>query len=209
MSATDTALLQQWRAGNTAAGEALFERYYDAVERFFLNKVSIGVEDLVQATFLACVEGRERVHDNSRFRAYVFSVAYNVLCGYLRKKYREGQVLDCNEVSICDVAPGPGSLMVHHREQLILLQALRSIPVDFQVLLELHYWESMKTAEMAEVLGMPVGTVRGRLRRARELLEQAMSELAQNEAELHNTVSQLDDWARACRGQMDARNREQ
>ena len=48
----------------------LFERYYQAIERFFVNKVSVEVGDLVQQTFIACVEGRERIRDGCKFRSY-------------------------------------------------------------------------------------------------------------------------------------------
>jgi RNA polymerase sigma-70 factor (ECF subfamily) len=50
-------------------------------------------------------------------------------------------------------------------------EALRRLPVELQVVVELHYWEEQSTAEMAEVLEVPQGTVKSRLRRAREQLE--------------------------------------
>jgi RNA polymerase sigma-70 factor (ECF subfamily) len=206
MAADDVVLLEGWRRGDAAAGEALFERYYDLVERFFLNKISGDTQDLVQETFIACVEGRDRVQDSSRFRSYLFSIAYNVLRGHLRKIYRGGQRLDLDELSVQQVAPGPGTQLGDRREQRLLLEALRGIPVDYQVILELHYWEQMTTEDMAEVLSLPVGTVRSRLRRARELLEQAMGRLAESPAELQSTLTRLDDWAERCRLDMQRRD---
>src|SRR5215468_3473998 len=102
MELSDGQLLEQWRSGDTESGEALFERYYDMVERFFLNKVGRGVEDLVQETFMRCVESRERIRDNERFRMYMFAIAYNVLSGHLRERYRSDQAIDLGESSICD-----------------------------------------------------------------------------------------------------------
>ncbi|HWN68565.1 MAG TPA: sigma factor-like helix-turn-helix DNA-binding protein, partial [Haliangium sp.] len=84
-------------------------------------------------------------------------------------------------------------------------EALRGIPVDYQVILELHYWEQMNTEDMAEALALPVGTVRSRLRRARELLEQAMGRLAESPGELQSTLTRLDDWAERCRQEMQRR----
>src|ERR1041384_847961 len=107
---SDGELLKRWRSGDAASGEALFERYYDMVERFFLNKVSSGVQDLVQETFTRCVESRERIRDNERFRMYMFAIAYNVLTGHLRERYRSDRAIDLGEISVCDVAPGPGPL---------------------------------------------------------------------------------------------------
>src|ERR1700733_111478 len=79
MEPSDGELLERWQAGDTASGEALFERYYEMVERFFLNKLSTGVADLVQETFTRCVESKARIRDNERFRVYMFSIAYHVL----------------------------------------------------------------------------------------------------------------------------------
>ena len=75
-------------------GEALFDRYYSAVERFFLNKVSADLGDLAQETFRKCWQARERVVDSSKFRAYLFSIAYNTLRSYFRAKQSQGQHID-------------------------------------------------------------------------------------------------------------------
>ncbi len=199
MESNDAALLDRWRRGDQVAGEQLFESYYDTIERFFLNKVTSGVADLVQETFVACVEARDRVRDSSKFRSYLFSIAYNVLRAHLRRNYRGAREFNLDDMSVCDVNPGPGTVMTHQREQRLLLEALRSIPVEYQIILELHYWEQMITADIADTLSLPLGTVRSRLRRARELLEQALSELSTTPNELHSTVTKLDDWADKCR----------
>lgn len=203
---SDGDLLERWRAGDAASGEALFERYYEMVERFFVNKVSSGVQDLVQDTFIRCVEGRERIRDNDRFRLYVFGIAYHVLSAYLRERYRGGGAIDLSEISVCDLAPGPGTLVARRREHRLLLQALQNIPVDDQVVLELHYWEQLTTEQMAEALAIPVGTARGRLQRARTRLEQVMQQLTATPLELTSTLLQLDDWAADCRAQLGNRS---
>lgn len=203
MEPSDGMLLERWRSGDAVSGEALFERYYEMVERFFLNKVTSGVQDLVQETFTRCVESRERIRDNDRFRMYMFAIAYNVLTGYLRERYRGGREIDLSEVSVCDVTPGPGSLVARRREHRLLIEALRSIPVDDQVILELHYWEQLTTHQMAEVIGIPVGTARGRLQRARTRLEQVMRRLAESPQDLSSTLARLDDWAAECREHLD------
>lgn len=199
MQPGDAELLERWRAGDLDAGETLFDRYYDMIERFFINKVSTEVRDLVQETFAACVEGRDRIDDGKKFSAYVFAVAYNVLCGYLRQSYRRGREIDFDSISIDSFLPDPGSVIVDRREQRVLLEALRNIPLDYQVILELSYWEDMSSAEIGDILDLPAGTVRSRLRKARELLEQAIQRLSLSPAELQSTLSNLDDWARQCR----------
>jgi RNA polymerase sigma-70 factor (ECF subfamily) len=204
MELSDGQLLEQWRAGDTVSGEALFERYYDMVERFFLNKVASGVQDLVQETFMRCVESRERIRDHDRFRTYMFAIAYNVLTGYLRERYRSDRAIDLAEISMCDIAPGPSSIIAQQREHQLLIEALRAIPIDDQVILELHYWEQLTTNEMAEVMGIPIGTARGRLQRARTRLEEEMQRLADSPHDLASTIARLDDWAAECRERMDS-----
>src|SRR5690606_12989864 len=90
----------------------------------------------------------------------------------------------------------PSHLDARH-EQRLLLAALRHIPLDLQIALELHYWEGMAGPELAEVLGVPEGTVRSRLRRAKELLTERLGELADSPALLESTLSDLDGWARS------------
>ena len=198
---SDAELLEAWRSGRQDAGQTLFQRYYDSVYRFFRNKVGDDIADLVQATFEACVEGRDRMREVGSFRSYLFSVAHNVLRGHLRTRYQV-QETGLDEIAARDVSPGPSSLVVRHREQRLLLEALRSISLEQQVLLELRYWEQLKTAEIAEVLGIPANTVRSRLHRAQEALKAAMERLADSPQELDSTLSNLDDWVRQCREQL-------
>ena len=204
MELTDGELLERWRRRDSASGEALFERYYSSVERFFLNKVNDAVSDLVQETFTRCVENHEQIRDNRQFRLYIFGIAYNVLKAHLRERYRNGQALDADEVSVRDLEPGPATLVVRRREHRLLLEALRSIPIEDQAVLELHYWENLTTEGIACALDIPVGTARGRLQRARTRLEEAMQRLAGSPEELSSTMARLDDWAAECRERLDS-----
>jgi RNA polymerase sigma-70 factor (ECF subfamily) len=195
----DAALLQRWRDGDRAAGTALFERYYRPVERFFLNKVTGEIRDLVQETFAGLVAGRDRLRDPDRFRPYLFSIAYNVLRAHLRARYRRGTPVDLDHISTHDLDPGPGSMLVDKREQRLLLEGLRTIPIADQTLLELYYWEDAQTADIADVLGIPRGTVKSRLRAARKRLEAELARLAASPEVLASTLSGLETWARKCR----------
>jgi RNA polymerase sigma-70 factor (ECF subfamily) len=204
---TDGELLERWRNNDAASGELLFERYYNMVERFFLNKVNDAVPDLVQETFTRCVENHQKIRDNRQFRLYIFGIAYNVLNAHLRERYRGGQALNVSEVSVRDLEPGPGTLVVRRREHRLLLEALRRIPVDDQVVLELHYWENLTTEEIAEALGIPVGTARGRLQRARDKLGEVMHHLTESSQDPTTTVACLQDWAEDCRQHLNSYHR--
>ena len=93
------------------------------------------------------------------------------------------------------------TLIAQRKEQLLVLQALRRIPLDHQVVLELYYWEAMTAKDLAEVLEVPEGTVRGRIRRAKQLLEEQLAKLAETD-DLESTMSNLDGWARSLRAKV-------
>ncbi|PRQ09507.1 RNA polymerase sigma factor [Enhygromyxa salina] len=196
---SDADLLGAWRGGDSEAGEVLFVRHYPPVARFFRNKVGADqVADLIQDTFTATLEGRDRIEDGSRFRSYLLCIAYRVFCGHLRANYRKQGEVDLDAVPIEDVDASPTSVIVHAQEQRLLLEGLRAIPINYQVVLELHYWEDMSTEEIAVVLEIPSGTVRSRLIRARDALEAAMAGIARSADVLDSTLTRLDDWAAAC-----------
>jgi RNA polymerase sigma factor (sigma-70 family) len=199
---SDAELLERWRGGDRLAGESLFERHFDAVARFFRNKVEHGIEDLIQRTFLACVESRDKFRGDSSFRTFLFSIAHNVLGKHWRTKRRHGDRIDFGVTSVHDLAPSPSMIVAKHDEQRVLLDALRRIPLDHQVVLELHYWEKLSAAEVAEVIGVPEGTAKTRIRRARQLLEEQIRNTVAGSALLQSAVIDLDRWAESLRDQV-------
>ncbi len=202
--ASDIELLEAWQQGHTEAGERLFERYYDSVYRFFRHKLEGDVADLVQQTFFALMEGIERAQHATSFRSYLFGIAHNLFRAHLRRRYRNGRAINFDEVSIQALAPGPSTMYAKREEMRLLVDALRMIPLDYQVLLELRYWEQLKTAEIADVLDVLHPTIRSRLRRAHELLEQAIARLADSSRSLERSFVSLQAWARDCREQLDS-----
>lgn len=196
---TDAELLAAWRAGDSAAGEQLFSRNYRLLKRYFRNKVGAEhIADLMQETFVASVESRERVVDAERFQGYLLRIAYHALCKHLRRRSRNAPEADLDEVCIEQLEPGAVSVIAHTQEQRLLLEGLRAIPVNYQVVLELYYWEELKTEQIAEALGVPAATVRSRLQRARDALEAAMGRLARSRDVLESTLTRLEDWAARC-----------
>lgn len=200
--ATDFELLDAWRAGDREAGNTLFERHFDAICRFFANKVAHGVDDLIQKTFLGCVESRDRFQKQASFRTFLFAVAHNVLREHFRERRREGVPPDLGETSTDELTPSPSAVFAAHEEQRLLLEALRRIPLDYQLVLELYYWEDMAAPELAQVLAIPEGTVRSRLRKAKEALSERMKSLARTPELLRATFSDLDAWVRSLRAQI-------
>jgi RNA polymerase sigma factor (sigma-70 family) len=191
---TDFELLEAWRQGDAKAGNQLFDRYFDVLFRFFRNKVSEGAEDLVQQTFLALVQSRDSFRGDSSFRTYLFTAARSKLYTYLDRRARDG-VVDYGITSCLDLGISPSAAYEKNQQHRELLQALRMLPVDLQVALELFYFERVRGPELAAVIGVPEGTVRSRLRRGRELLRERLLELQRSPALVESTLTDLDQWA--------------
>jgi RNA polymerase sigma-70 factor (ECF subfamily) len=193
---TDLDLLDEWRSGDRAAGNELVRRHFALVYRFFRTKLDGPVDDLVQTTFVACTESRDRFRGEGSFRSFVLGIARFKLLHHLRKKHRQGTAFPPAEVSVRELAgqdePTPSMLVLQHDEQKLLLRALRHIPVDFQIAVELRYWEEMSTPEIAAVLEIPPGTVRSRLTRARAMLKDLIAKLAATPELREETLSRLD-----------------
>jgi RNA polymerase sigma-70 factor (ECF subfamily) len=199
VDASDGELLEAWGRGDHVAGEELFARHFESVVRFFQNKIDRDHDDLIQQTFLGCVEGRAGFRGDGSFRAFLFGVAHNVLGKHLRRRYREPAGLDFAHVSLAELGDSPSMVIAADRQQQMMLQALRRIPIDHQVALELHYWESMTAAEIGETLDVPVGTAKTRLRRAKQLLAAELSDLLAGVTGAAPTETRLDTWAAGIR----------
>jgi RNA polymerase sigma factor (sigma-70 family) len=195
--ASDTELLYAWRDGERSAGEELFKRYYGLVERFFANKIADPRGDLVQETLMACVKARDRIRENGSFRSYLFGVAYKVLARYLKRKYELPGAL--GSISLHDLAPGPSTIMQKSEQVHLLLQALRRLPLELQIVVELRYWEQMTSTEISDVLGVSAATIRGQLRQGRRRLEEALRAVAEDPGVLKSTLSDIDGWAEKIR----------
>ncbi len=211
-TASDGELLQAWGTGDRAAGEELLARHFEAVVRFFQNKIDRDHDDLIQKTFLGCLESRGRFRGDASFRAFLFGVAKNVLGKHLRQRYREPASLDSlrshdtfdmAHVSVAELGGTPSLLVAEDQQQQLMLHALRRIPLDHQIVLELHYWEGMTAAEIAEMLSVPHGTAKTRLRRAKQLLAAEIADLQAGVTGAEPTETRLDTWARGIRRRLD------
>lgn len=168
--ADDFDLLQRWAAGDKAAGGQLYDRHVTKVQRFFRNRVQESVDDLVQATFLASLEASNRFRGDSKFTTYLYAIARYKLLEHLRRRQSKHDVVDPLVVSVMDCGHSPTSVMVRNEREQILQAAMCRLPIDMQIALELYYWEGVTAREVADIIGIPEGTVRTRLRRARQQL---------------------------------------
>lgn len=196
----DLELLEAWRGGDDGAGTALFDRYSAGVCRFFRGKVAHDdvANDLAQRTFLALVEGRDRIRNDASLRSYIFGVAHNLFREHLRRAVRDP--VDGSVTSVHDLGPTASVLIGTVQSNRMLIEALRRIPLDMQIVYELRIWEDLTVPEIAAIVDAPEGTIKTRLRRGKELLALEMKRLAASKRALDSTSTTLDGWATWVRG---------
>lgn len=191
----DLRLLAAWREGDPGAARTLLDRYFPLLYRFFRNKIDGEVDDLVQATFVACTKASGEVHTS--FRAWILTVARHELFAYLRRQRKTRREAEFDPVvhTVIDAGTSPSAAAAKEQENRFLLEGLRKLPADLQLILELHYWEDLSTMEIAAIVDIPQGTVKSRLRRARERLEVVLTAQTTSSELVQSTLRALDEWA--------------
>lgn len=190
----DMDLLDRWCGGDNAAGNALFKRHFTSLYRFFASKIDREVDELVQQTLLACVSQRDRFRRQSTFRTYLFAIARYVLYAHLRRQH---PTLDIDEISAESLSTSAGSRLARRHDAARLLTALQQLPLEQQLLLELHYWEDLERDQLAEVFEVEPATTRSRLFRAREALRERLA--APDPAPGAHAPPDFEAWARSLR----------
>jgi RNA polymerase sigma factor (sigma-70 family) len=190
--AADLELLDRWSKGDRDAGALLLERHFDALYAFLRRRAIGSVDDLMQQTLLACVEGRARFRGEATFRTYLLQIArYQLYAHYRRTK--TANMADLPEPTQHD--PSPTAKLVRKQDERLVLQALRKLPPIFQAVLKLNFFDGLTGPEIAEALCIPEATVRSRLRRALDRLRRETAELATDARSLRETSSELEQWA--------------
>lgn len=172
----DLELLHQWQKGEAAAGNRLCRRYQDKLQRFFINKVPPHeVAELIQKTWLAMSQARRRVGaDVVSVRGYLFGIARHMVIGYYARRSRmSDEDFDPEIESLESLEPSISRQLSLQRKVQWVELAVQRMPLELQILFEGHYLEEIPCVELAEVFGLPEGTVRSRLARARRLLSEA------------------------------------
>jgi RNA polymerase sigma-70 factor (ECF subfamily) len=201
----DKDLLSRWRAGDNAAGKALFAKFGPMITAYFQRKIydTAEVAGLVNGTFYACISTRAAfVGPPEAVRAYLFGIAHNKLREHLRRAKAASRLVDAAvdadevaEVSLGDLEPrDPADFVEQREDRKLILKAMRRIPLDYQVVFELSFWEGLTNREIADALGLPVGTVASRLRLGKERLDVEVRSLASSPALLQTTTTTLSTW---------------
>ena len=203
MSMDDRRLFERWSNGDRDAGNALFQRHFQSVYRFFEHaaRAPEDAEELVQETFLACVRNRDKFRHEGNVRAFLFGIARNRLHVYWRQRARAARELNFSSVSVEDMVTTPRTRIARAEGRQRLLIALRSLPLEQQLLLMLHYWEGMDQYELGEVFEVAPATTRSRMFRARKALREKLQAMTGTSADQlpEMSLDDLDHWVQSAR----------
>ena len=189
----DVELLEAWRSGDKRAANELLRRHFASLHRFFRSKLDSDVDELIQRTMLASLKGQHQFRGESSFRRYLLTIARHELYAYFRHR-KQGQDIDFGVSSVADLATSPSGVLGKRRRQKIILLALRRLPLDLQIVVELHYWEELTGSQIAEVLEIPVGTAKTRIARAKQMLSSLITEAFASQDATDETVDNIDAW---------------
>ena len=172
----DAFLLGRWSRGDRHAGTLLVERHTGVLLRFFRKRRAEEAEDLVQQTFLACFESARRFRRESSFRTFLIGIAVNQLHTQLRRSRKRREALSGAPPDVLDGSGRAPEAATEEHEERLLGAALERLRPDMRAILELFYWRGLSQIDVSATLGIPVGTVASRIRRARGRLLALMRE---------------------------------
>lgn len=163
----------------------LVERHYALLYRyaFRLTGSEADAEDLTQQAFLTAQAHWDQLRDEAKAKSWLFTIARNAYLKELR-----GPV--CIPSSALDELPGAAPAAESFDfDQELLQNVLNDLPEDFRSPVVLFYFEEFSYKEIAEQMGVPVGTIMSRLARAKAYLRQRLTTPERVDPERVDTVS--------------------
>lgn len=185
----DDQLVEEALGGNALSFQLLVERYQErifALARHY-TKSAVEVEDIAQDTFLKAYRRLGSFQRQSSFSTWLYRIAVNTALDFLKRTGRSPvQAVEDPELTAAPVGALAGSGVAIaapdanlRREELarVTQRVLEELPEIFRTVLVLREFEDLSYQEMAEVLGISIGTVESRLFRARARFKEALVRL--------------------------------
>jgi len=184
----DRLLIQRCLQGHVEAFGELVRRYqdrlYNAIFRFLGN--ADDARDVVQEAFLSAFRGLKKFRGGSQFFTWLYRIAVNHALDWkrrgktLRALSEAGTATRHNEPADPSVLASPDWHLQRLEEDERVQQALARLPNEYRLVLILRDVDELSYEEIAEVLDIPIGTVRSRLHRARLELRRLLEEMENN-----------------------------
>jgi len=190
---TDEEVFERFLDGDLDAYRTLIERYHDDLIRFLTRLVGdrVAADDIFQETFLQVHQSAHTFDTSRRFRPWLFTVAANKGRDWLRKRNRQRAVdlsapiggpdgttsfVDLLEVDV----PRPGEAMDAGERDAQVQQALQRLQPALREVLLLAYFQRLSYQQIADDLGIPLGTVKSRMHSAVAAFARAWQTVTRN-----------------------------
>jgi RNA polymerase sigma-70 factor (ECF subfamily) len=190
-------------AGFEALLEPLLDAAYGTALRFTGN--SSDAEDLVQEAALLACRGFTSFEAGTNFRAWFFRILTNAFYSTYRKRKRQGTEIDLDDAPelhmYCQTAAmglharteDPAGALMSKMDREHIEAAIAALPDEYRVVATLYFMQDFSYQEIAEVVDVPVGTIRSRLHRGRRLLQQALWVIAEERGIVTALTEAMDD----------------
>ena len=167
----------------------LLDSLYGAALRMTRNPQD--AEDLVQETMLRAYRAFDRFEAGTNLKAWLFRILTNAYINVYRKKQREPRKVSADEMEEFDLyrelknhdsqfGETPENIVLDSLVDSDIIEAIDDLPEQFRLAVLLSDLEGFSYAEMAEIMGVPMGTVMSRLHRGRKALQKRLWELARD-----------------------------
>ena len=173
---TDEQLMARAKAGNDAAFEELYHRFARRLKGFFFLQLGGDEELAADAThdvFLRAYEARNRYQEGKSVSTWLFTIAYNICRNHYRSNAYETQLsatLDAEPISDEQIEVQLDAAALDDA----LAQVLSELPPPLHQLFSLHYQEELTIPQVAEIVGIPEGTVKSRLHKTMNIIRKKL-----------------------------------
>ncbi len=173
----DRTLVASALDGNAQSFATLVERYDRAVYHLAYRTLRDPEEarDAAQEAFFKAYRSLRTFKPDARFSTWIFAITYHGCCDRLarRKRFSSEELPDR-----ADPSAGPESQVIAGDEARRLRAAIAALPEKYRTVITLYHLQGRQYDEIAQVLGMPIGTVKTHLFRAKEQLRRLLNEEA-------------------------------
>jgi RNA polymerase sigma-70 factor (ECF subfamily) len=196
--AIDLALVKQAQKGDMKAFELLVSRYQQKVGGVIskLVKDYHEIQDITQDVFIKVYKALPNFRGDSAFYTWIYRIAINTAKNYLVSKGRRIQNSDIEPVEAENYAGGfeqqnfdtPDAEYERQEIEAVVHKSIAELPEDLKQAIVLREVEGLSYEEIAKQMDCPIGTVRSRIFRARDAVDNALKPLRQNEQLRKNYV---------------------
>jgi RNA polymerase sigma-70 factor, ECF subfamily len=171
--------------GNLAAFDELVRRFRPAVRltaRRYIESED-AVEDLCQEAFLRAFKALPHLEELSSFAAWLHAIVRNLALRERQNDTRRQTRLSALDQllleEVVSLEPSPAEIAEQRETDATVRRVVRDLPEPYRTVVDLHYWEGMPLSRVADYLGLPLTTVKWRLRRAQALLRPSLQSHAE------------------------------